>query len=78
MICKQNILTIDKLAIHMKEEHYKVCGIFATKLELVKPMEKMGKHEDDHHRILCNLCCSNLPTKTRFRTRLRSEVSNST
>lgn len=25
------------------------------------------KHEDDHYRILCNLYCSNLPTKTRFR-----------
>ena len=43
MICKQNFATTDELAIHMKEEHSQVCGIwketFATRSELVKPVQ---------------------------------------
>ena len=43
MICKQNFATTDKFAIHMKEEHSQICGIFeetfATRSELVKPVQ---------------------------------------
>ena len=42
-ICEQNFATTDELAIHMKEEHSQICGIFeetfATRSELVKPVQ---------------------------------------
>ena len=43
MICEKNFASTDELAIHMKEEHSQVCGIFeltfATRSELVKPVQ---------------------------------------
>ena len=63
-ICEETFATRSELVKPVQSNHSircKYCKIVTA------PMEKIGEHEDDHHRILFNLCCSDLPTKTSFR-----------
>ena len=59
-ICEETFATRSKLVKPVQSNHSIRCNCCKI---VTNPIEKMGEHEDDHYRILCNLYCFNLPTK---------------